>query len=110
MNLPVHAISGQIWRPEEQKFYTVCMRITERIERLGFQAEFVCMKYIQAVTWMHIHKNTKEETNCWKMDAWQSTAPILIRFQAASLYALTALPQFICLLEYLVLFEAIQMV
>lgn len=44
------------------------------------------------------------------MDAWQSTAPILIRFQAASLYALTALPQFICLLEYLVLFEAIQMV
>lgn len=43
-------------------------------------------------------------------DVCQSSAPILIMFQSAPLYALTALTQFICLLEYLVLFGAIQMV
>lgn len=43
-------------------------------------------------------------------DACQSTSPIFIRFQSVPLYALTARPHFICILEYLVLFGAIQMV
>lgn len=47
--------------------YSLHENYWERIEQLGFQAEFVCVKYVKAITWMYIHKNTKEETNCWKM-------------------------------------------